>query len=638
MQKAFNNLSAIQKTAVDWQDGACLVLAGPGAGKTRVLTTRIARLLDDSPEKKFRILALTYTTKAAAEMRDRVDVLVPGLADERTFIGTFHAFCTEILRSHGSHIGVRPDFGIFGQKEDREALLADAIKEAVKVGRDFSTDDLSLLETIRELKARLITPEKSLSKTKNLHLKEVYELYEASLRQENYMDFEGLILETCRLLATVPAVAARVRQTYHFWMIDEFQDTTSAQYWLLHYLSGAEFKNIFVVADDDQIIYQWAGASYRQIEKLRIDHKPKLIQLVQNHRCPPEVVTMANQLVANNTARSPEKQPTVSSRENPINAITYSDFATDEDERESIISEILAMGEENWGKIVILGRTRSLLQPLVDSLKARGVRAVLSQRRDDFVSPQFVWLQALLDQVIRPTNKRVFTALVHAANRICNSELDPVLLIAEAEAVGESFFEFWAKSIKEIDSSLAQELGLFAQRLAQTRTSWKLVVQDAIPVLLTTAPTEEGVVSDTEEDHIAWTTSMREIRAETGHDPDLSDFVQGIALRSKEPPREHNTVALMTIHSSKGLEFEIVYLLGLAEGEMPSWQSCKKGDASAEMEEERRNCFVAITRTQEKLNLSSAKIYRGRAKLASRFLNEMSIGTDIEGQVLNHEF
>jgi len=625
LETALDGLSPIQQTAVNWQDGASLVLAGPGAGKTRVLTTRIARLLNDSTDRRFRILALTFTTKAAAEMRDRVDLLVPGVAEERTFIGTFHAFCTRILRQHGSHIDIKPDFGIFGQKEDQEALLVDAIQDAVKQGRKFSTNDISFLATIKKLKARLVTPEKSLSKIKDPHVKEVYELYEKVLRKENVMDFEGLILETCRLLATVPAVAARIRQSYPYWMIDEFQDTTPAQYWLLHYLSGGEFENIFTVADDDQIIYYWAGASYRQIEKFRQDYKPKLIQLVENHRCPPEIVTVANQLVANNTQRAPEKQPTTPSRETPLDAISFEIYETDEEERDTIADRILALGEESWGKIVILGRTRSLLQSCLDCLKSRGVKAVLAQRRDNFISPQFVWLQACLDQILRPTNRRYFNLFVNSANRICDLELDPELLIAEAESAGESFCEYWAKTAISTDSPIAQKLGSFVQRLAQSRSNWKEVTQDAIPVLLETAYVDDEAISDADEDHVAWTINMKEIRSEVGHDPDLSDIVQGIALRSKEPPIQPNTVTLMTIHASKGLEFEIVYVVGLAEGEMPSWQSCKKGDVSPEMEEERRNCFVAITRTQEKLNLSTAKKYRNWDKAPSRFLKEMSI-------------
>lgn len=628
LESALNTLSPIQKTAVNWQDGASLVLAGPGAGKTRVLTTRIARLLDDSKDKKFRILALTYTTKAAAEMRERVELLVPGITEERTFIGTFHAFCTQILRQHGSHINIKPDFGIFGQKEDQEALLIDALQDAIKEGKKFSMEDVSFLSTIKELKSRLITPDKSLSKIKDPHIKEIYDLYEEALHRENVMDFEGLILETCRLLSTMPAVAARIRQSYPYWMIDEFQDTTPAQYWLLYYLSNKKFKNIFVVADDDQIIYYWAGASYRQIENFRKDYNPELIQLVENHRCPPDIVSVANKLVANNTQRAPEKQPTTSGRKTPLDSISFEVFETDQAEREIITDRIFALGKESWGKIVILARTRSLLQPFFDCLKSKGVKAVLAQRRDNFISPQFVWLQACLDQTLRPTNKRYFNLLVNSANRICNLELEPMFLIAEAESVGENFYEHWAKTVILTDSLIAQKLGSLVIQLTHSRNDWEKFVKEAIPILLENGQARDGSISDTDEDYTAWNINLKEIKSEIGHEPDLSDVVQGIALRSKEPPREPDTVALMTIHTSKGLEFEIVYVIGLAEGEIPSWQSCNKGDTSAEMEEERRNCFVAITRTQEKLNLSTAKIYRKWKKEPSRFLKEMSIISD----------
>ena len=441
LETSLDDLSPIQREAVDWQEGAALILAGPGAGKTRVLTIRIARLLSESAHRKFRILALTFTTKAAAEMRERAEILVPGLVEDRTFIGTFHAFCTQVLRQHGSHLDIRPDFGILGQRDEQEALLADAIENAIQAGKEFSPEDTQYLNLIKQLKSKLIVPEKALPKIRDPNALKVYQLYEDSLREANLMDFEGLILETCRLLSNMPAVAARIRQSYPYWMIDEFQDTTPAQYWLLYYLSAGEFKNMFVVADDDQIIYQWAGASYRQIEKFRKEYKPELIQLVENHRCPPEIVALANQLVANNTQRSPDKKPIVPGRDTPMNAISFRTFHTDEEEQQAIAEEIYRLGSGAWGKIAILGRTRTLLEPILASLKSRGVNAVLAQRRDNFISPQFVWWQACLDQALRPTNKRWFSMLVNSANRITGLDLDPVLLIAEAEAGGRSFFE-----------------------------------------------------------------------------------------------------------------------------------------------------------------------------------------------------
>jgi DNA helicase-2/ATP-dependent DNA helicase PcrA len=424
----------------------------------------------------------------------------------------------------------------------------------------------------------------------------------------------------------MPAIAARIRQTYPYWMIDEFQDTTPSQSWLLHYLSGREFKNIFVVADDDQIIYQWNGASYRQIEKFREKYKPELIQLVENHRCPPEIVGVANKLVAYNTQRTPEKKLTITNRETPINAISVRLFDTHDEEAITLSDEIAALGKECWGRTVVLGRNRTLLEPMLACLKEKGVKAVLAQRRDNFISPQFVWLQAFLDQSLRPMNKRVFSMLVNSANRITGSDLDPSILIAESEVAEHSFFEHWTMVITEATNSpLAQRFGSFGKRLIQSRENWKKIVEDVIPFLLETAKVGVGAISDADEDHSACVASIKEIRDELGYYPDLPDIVQGIALRSKEPPRDPNAVSLLTVHASKGLEFEWVYLVGLAEGEMPSWQSCNKGDASSEMEEERRNCFVAITRTQKKLTLSAAKNYRGYNKNLSRFLKNMSL-------------
>lgn len=619
-------LTDIQRVAVNWGDGAALVLAGPGSGKTRVLTARIARLLNEARDKNFRILALTFTTKAAMEMRERVEVLVPGLT-ERTFIGTFHAFCTQVLRQHGSHLGIRPDFGIYDQDSDREALLLDALRDAVGRGENVAEDDTRWLKTIDQFKARLIVPDKAAAATRDsatgARITGVYKIYEDALRARNVLDFNGLILESCRLLRDVPEVAARLRRSYPYWLIDEFQDTSPAQYKLLRLLAGDNFRNLFIVADDDQIIYQWAGASYRQIELFRDAFRPELIQLVQNHRCPPVIVEAANRLVVHNTQRTPNKQPLVSARQGNDQAILIRSFKTDVEERETLSSEIAATDQNYWGHIAVLGRTRSLLVPMLETLKAKGVRAVLAQRRDRFISPQFVWLQACLDQALRPSDKQVFTMMVNAASRICDLSFDPAILIAEAEAAGQSYFEHWGLVAASLESAIGRQLGQFSQQLAQSRAGWRNVVRDAIPILLKSVGSADGVISDADDDRAAWDACVKEIRSEKGGQPELAELVQGLALRSKEPPHDPNAVSVLTVHASKGLEFDSVYLIGLAESVMPSWQSIQKGVASAEMEEERRNCFVAITRTREKLVLSKAEKYRDWRKEPSRFLKEM---------------
>jgi DNA helicase II / ATP-dependent DNA helicase PcrA len=305
-----DRLSPTQQRAVAWGEGAALVLAGPGVGKTTVLTVRIARILEESRNKNFRILALTFTTKAGDEMRERVERLVPGLID-RTVIGTYHSFCAQILRQHGSHLGIKPDFGVYDQDADRRELLRDALQVTADKGSQVSTDDVRWLETIDQLRSRLVGPAKTAARFQNAAVGErvarVYHIYEDALRARNVTDFNGMILDACRLAHTVPAVAARIRQSYPYWMIDEFQDTTPAQFRLVRFLAGTEFKNIFAVADDDQIIYQWAGASYRQIAAFREHYTPELIQLVENRRCPPAVVQAANNLVQHNLDRTPGK-------------------------------------------------------------------------------------------------------------------------------------------------------------------------------------------------------------------------------------------------------------------------------------------------------------------------------------------
>jgi DNA helicase-2/ATP-dependent DNA helicase PcrA len=625
---AIERLSPTQRVAADWGDGACLVLAGPGVGKTTVLTTRIARILDTSRNRNFRVLALTFTIKAGDEMRNRVELLVPGLAD-RTVIGTFHSFCAQVLRQHGSHLGIKPDFGVYDQDSDREELLRDALREAAKKGEPVSPHDARWLKTIDQLRSRLVGASKTAPHFRDAQTGEqaarVYSIYEAALRERNIMDFNGMILDTCRLAHQVPAVAARIRQSYPYWLIDEFQDTSPAQYRLVRFLAGDDFRNVFVVADDDQIIYQWAGASYRQIAAFREHFKPELIQLVENRRCPPEVVQAANSLVAHNADRTPGKAALIATRPDHGPAISQRVFAADEEEAAGVAKEIAVAAPDIWGETAVLGRTRSILQPVLNALRANSVKAYIVTRRDRFISPQFVWLQTCLDQSLRPTDRQVFTAMSDAANRIAGTELDAALLATEAEASGNSFLEYWALTAAASGNAIASRLAELTLRIVESRAAWRAVVADALAWLPETAGTANGVVTDAADDKAAWKTAVRAIRAEKSDQIDLPELLQGLALRPKEPPADPNAVSLLTIHAAKGLEFNHVWLVGMAETVLPSWQSLQAGPA--ELEEERRNCFVAITRTRQTLCLSRAKSYNGWQKQPSRFLSEMGLAT-----------
>lgn len=633
LQAALDRLSPTQRKAAEWQEGAALVLAGPGVGKTTVLTTRIARILDNSRNKNFRVLALTFTTKAGDEMRERVEALVPGLTD-RTFIGTFHSFCAQILRQHGSHIGIKPDFGIFDQDDDRRELLREALEAAANNGEDVSSDDVRWLRAIDQLRSSLVSAEKAAKHFQDAAAGErvarVYAIYEAALRANNSLDFNGMILDACRLAHRVPAVAARTRQSYPYWLIDEFQDTTPAQYRLVRFFTGDDFKNVFAVADDDQIIYQWAGASYRQITQFREHFLPDLIQLVENRRCPPAIVQAANNLISHNADRTPDKEPLIATLPGEGSAILLRTFGADSDEANGVADEIAGIAAMERGQVAVLGRTRAVLQPVLDALKARGVTASIPVRRDRFISPQFTWLQSCLDLSLRPSDRQAFTELAAAANRIAGLQLDAALMLAEAASTGTSYLEHWALAAGATQNEIAESLSEIALLLIRSRSSWQQIVTEAIAYLMTTAETPEGLVSDAGEDKAAWEAAHSAIRAEKGAAPDLNELLQGMKLRPKEPPPDPTGVRLLTIHAAKGLEFDHVWLIGMAESILPSWQSLKHNASTAEIEEERRNCFVAITRTKKQLVLSRAETYRGFRKAPSRFLAEMGLHERLE--------
>jgi DNA helicase-2/ATP-dependent DNA helicase PcrA len=629
---ALEKLTDIQQRAVHWDNGALLVLAGPGSGKTQVLTCRIARLLDGARDKNFRVLALTFTNKAADEMKGRVASFVPGLED-RANIGTFHSFCSQILRQHGVHLGIKPDFSIYSQDNDRRAVFEDALQAAAARGLRVGKDDIKLLGLIDRLKARLIEPEgvsKALPQYKDAeHLALIYKLYEDELRRLNALDFNSLILEAHRLAITYPALADRYRRSHPFWLIDEFQDTNSAQYRLIRALAGTEFKNVFAVADDDQIIYQWNGASFRHVQAFLKEFSAEAIQLPTNYRCPPAIVDAANKLVAYNAQRSENKKPLLVGKTKlkfPAEQhIQLRDFPTDEDEAQGIAQEIAGRDKADWGEIAVLARTRFLLERMLAALQSRNVQAVIAQRRDDFLSAEFRWLVAFLTQLARPLDKRNFAILVEAYNRLSGIDCNADQIVADAEATGKGYANSWlaaAESLSQGSSKAA--LLVLAGQLIGDPANFKPVVTRLVDAFGTNAANDDTQV-DLVEDRTAWTELTGDIARNVGRQIPLEQFLQELQLRSKEPTPKAGTVTLMTVHGAKGREFDYVYVVGLAEDILPSFQSKQKGDKSAEMEEERRNCFVAITRTKECLVLSRAGQYRGWRKSPSRFLVEMEL-------------
>ena len=394
MTLSLDNLNENQRIAIAWNEGPLLVLAGPGSGKTRVLTMRVARLLLDSPESRFRVLGLTFTNKAAAEMRMRVEEMIPDCR-ERVLLTTFHSFCADILRQHGSHVGIRPDFAILNQDADREAVLTDAIAVVAKTDIDADNDDVRLLPSIDRLLSNCVAADQVPHVVKDQEfarkLAALYAEYQHQLVANNRLDFSSLLLLTHRLLTERPAIAEQLRTVYPSVCVDEFQDTNLAQYKVLKAVVGDAPKDLFVVADDDQIIYQWNGASPERLQALRTDFKMQVLQLPANYRCPAEVIVLANRLIRHNLDRAADKQPLYAIKQAAKKTVVHlQHFDTFDTELEWIAADIRASHLPETGSCAILARTRKVLEAAVTKLQTGGITASLTVRKAEFTTRRSV--------------------------------------------------------------------------------------------------------------------------------------------------------------------------------------------------------------------------------------------------------
>lgn len=630
------SLNANQRLAVEWDESPLLVLAGPGSGKTRVLTMRVAKLILDSPGKRFRVLGLTFTNKAAAEMRQRVEELVPDCSD-RVLLTTFHSFCADILRQHGSHVGIRPDFVILNQDSDREGVLSDAIKTLSGKGVDTDKNDIKLLPVIDRLLSNAV-PQAQVSRIVKdqdfgQKLSALYCEYQQQMIANNQLDFPSLLTVTLDLLANRPAIATQIRTIYSHICIDEFQDTNLAQYLLLKMIVGKDPKNLFVVADDDQIIYQWNGASPERLDSLKNDFNMNVIQLPANYRCPPEVVGLANKLIKHNLSRAADKEPlTAVKKATRTEGIRLRQFATVDDELNWVACDIADRHPNDTGKCVILARTRRVLELALKIMQEQGIKASLAIRKSEFTSAPFRWLHAVLRLANARSDREQLRRLCKAFFELEGVDLDVQEITAESTKFGGDSLRCWFRAACTREGVAQNTLKLLQAGQRQ--------IVDRLDVLAFNKSAfiwfeeqnrkldpsiQEGFVDYSDEKAI-WEELQQRVIDKYGRDElTLNTFLQEFDLSEKSVPIPPDAVLCLTIHSSKGLEFNHVYLVGLVEDELPSFQSIKKGDVSREMQEERRNCFVAITRTQETLTLTYADRYFGWTKRPSRFLKEMQL-------------
>ncbi|MCL4326580.1 MAG: ATP-dependent helicase [Candidatus Thermoplasmatota archaeon] len=642
LKKAWNELSPIQREVAEWDTGSLFVIAGPGSGKTRILTCRIAHILDLTRDKNFRILALTFTNKAADEMRRRIEDYVPGL-DNRLFIGTFHSFCAEVLRQQGYHLGINPSFNIYSLDADLQAVLSKAIMEVKRINGVEIQPDKNLLSVIHNLKSNLILPEDCSEGFKDKDDGEevalLYQAYEDELIKSNALDFDSLIFKTYELFNNYPAIAKRYRTVYQYLCIDEFQDTNYSQYRLVHAFTGDEYKNVFIVADDDQIIYQWNGASYKRIGEFINNYSPKKIQLPLNYRCPPEIVEMANNLISHNFFRTANKKPIepsrLSSGQETVRLLSpFEDFSL---EASGIAKDIRRRHLDNLGSVAVLGRNRKLLESMKEALDNEGLNAIILHRKDSFESTPFKWLHAILDLAKNQQNQISLESVCGTFAQLTQNEVYEVNkeeVIRQAGISNDGYLQQWIKIIQEknVDEMTREIIDKTFRCLVQGRDfiSYIKYAKDWFEKLVainkkTSEISTDEVFAGYPEELDVWNNLVTEITRRPGDALTLEAFLQELQLRPKEPIPDKDEVVLMTIHGAKGREFDHVYIIGLVDDILPSYQSMKKGDNSPEMEEERRNCFVAITRTIKTLTMSYAEKYDGWHRKPSRFINEMGI-------------
>jgi DNA helicase-2/ATP-dependent DNA helicase PcrA len=587
------------------------------------LTLRIANLIQNSPDESFRILGLTFTVKAANEMYNRIRELL-GEDNKRVQLRTVHSFCTDLLRQHGSQLGLRPDFAVITDDKDRVAILKD-LQDDAQVEIDDPEGLLKKIDIMfthgigaEELPGRFKPDQMAQSR----ELQDVFRRYLQRLVEENQLDFGSMLHFTRELLASKPRIARQVRTVYRYVCVDEFQDTNLAQYKVLRLLAPEPTSNLFVVADDDQIIFQWNGADPKRLEELKNDYRPEVIQLPENYRCPAEVVEIANRLIAHNPGRISSKKDGVSHKRGK-GAVRLQFFRNFEAEVSGLISEIAPVPKNQRETCLVIARSNKLLTQVKEAMAAQGMNAEIVSKHQDFASPLVQVMYYSLKLANSLDSRSNLNKLCSAATLINGVTLSAEEITAEARVEGLTplrvFYSLAAK-VKTLKPLAAKGVALLCDSL-----DYPLFVRESIHLFdkLNQANTDKEVFPDYVDDKENWHRISDQIRRTHGDNVSLHVFLQEMDLSPKAKALSKDCVRLQTVHTAKGAEFDNVFVIGLAEDQFPTYFAIKNGGTA--IQEERRNCFVAITRSSRNLYLSYAQSYFGWSKQPSRFLSEMGL-------------
>ena len=635
----YDALNPPQREAVAQTEGPVLILAGAGSGKTRVLTHRIAYLMDEKGVNPWNILAITFTNKAAQEMRERVDKLV-GFGSESIWVSTFHSACVRILRRHIDNLGYDTNFTIY-DTDDQKSLMKDVCR---KMNIDTKIyKERSLLAQISHAKDELLTPDdmemKAAGDYNMKKVASVYREYQAALRKNNALDFDDLIVKTVELFEKCGAVLEYYQERFKYIMVDEYQDTNTAQFKFISLLAQ-RYQNLCVVGDDDQSIYKFRGANIGNI--LGFEHvfpDARVIRLEQNYRSTKNILNAANQVIANNTER---KAKTLWTENEEGSKVHFRQFLNAYEEAEYVAGEIGKLkrnGLGNYRDCAILYRTNAQSRIFEEKFIAANIPYKLVGGVNFYARKEIKDLLCYLKTINNARDDLAVQRIINVPKRgIGATTLGRVQ--DYADNMGISLYEALrvAEEVPSIGRSLSKIDGFvtFIQML-KSKADVMTVEEILQEVIDSTGYVAELEAEDTEESRarienidelISKTVAYQEAMEEQNQPATLSGFLEEVALVADidtvDPDQDY--VLLMTLHSAKGLEFPKVFMVGMEDGIFPSHMTISYGD-DGEMEEERRLCYVGITRAMKDLTLTCAqqRMIRGETQYnrVSRFVREI---------------
>ena len=635
----YDTLNPPQREAVAQTEGPVLILAGAGSGKTRVLTHRIAYLMDEKGVNPWNILAITFTNKAAHEMRERVDKLV-GFGSESIWVSTFHSACVRILRRHIDNLGYDTNFTIY-DTDDQKSLMKDVCR---KMNIDTKIyKERSLLAQISHAKDELLTPDdmemKAAGDYNMKKVASVYREYQAALRKNNALDFDDLIVKTVELFEKCGAVLEYYQERFKYIMVDEYQDTNTAQFKFISLLAQ-RYQNLCVVGDDDQSIYKFRGANIGNI--LGFEHvfpDARVIRLEQNYRSTKNILNAANQVIANNTER---KAKTLWTENEEGSKVHFRQFLNAYEEAEYVAGEIGKLkrnGLGNYRDCAILYRTNAQSRIFEEKFIAANIPYKLVGGVNFYARKEIKDLLCYLKTINNARDDLAVQRIINVPKRgIGATTLGRVQ--DYADNMGISLYEALrvAEEVPSIGRSLSKIDGFvtFIQML-KSKADVLTVEEILQEVIDSTGYVAELEAEDTEESRarienidelISKTVAYQEAMEEQNQSATLSGFLEEVALVADidtvDPDQDY--VLLMTLHSAKGLEFPKVFMVGMEDGIFPSHMTISYGN-DGEMEEERRLCYVGITRAMKDLTLTCAqqRMIRGETQYnrVSRFVREI---------------